>query len=408
VQIQYPEKSDLEARTLRRVVWPIFLTVSIQSLVCMTAVTVPVFMPVLTADMNISSSYTGIFVTLIYVGATISAPFSGYIIDRFGPVFVSQICLVLCALGLAAVSTASILWFMVGAFIMGLGYGPVTPASSHLLARNSPPGIMSVVFSIKQTGVPLGGAMAGAIVPHLVIFCGWRRTALLVGAFNIILSLLILPWRKKFDGYSRTFSPFYWKYAVAPIKITFLNRELRQIVVTSFFFITMQLCLVSFLVIYLTQDVGMTLIQAGLMLSVAQTAGVIGRVAWGGLVDRYRNPYSMLGMMGLAMAFGAICLAMFSPGWPFAAVLIICVLFGAVAIGWNGVYLSEVARLVKPENAGMATGGSLFFTYCGVLLGLPAFSIIVDATGSYPIGFVSAAAGTLICGLLLIFSRRSR
>jgi MFS family permease len=408
VQIQYPEKSDLEARTLRRVVWPIFLTVSIQSLVCMTAVTVPVFMPVLTADMNISSSYTGIFVTLIYVGATISAPFSGYIIDRFGPVFVSQICLVLCALGLAAVSTASILWFMVGAFIMGLGYGPVTPASSHLLARNSPPGIMSVVFSIKQTGVPLGGAMAGAIVPHLVIFCGWRRTALLVGAFNIILSLLILPWRKKFDGYSRTFSPFYWKYAVAPIKITFLNRELRQIVVTSFFFITMQLCLVSFLVIYLTQDVGMTLIQAGLMLSVAQTAGVIGRVAWGGLVDRYRNPYSMLGMMGLAMAFGAICLAMFSPGWPFAAVLIICLLLGAVAIGWNGVYLAEVARLVKPQNAGMATGGSLFFTYCGVLLGLPAFSIIVDATGSYPIGFVSAAAGTLICGLLLIFSRRSR
>jgi predicted MFS family arabinose efflux permease len=365
-------------------------------------------MPVLAAEANISPSYAGIFVTLMYVGATLSAPVSGYIIDRFGPVFVSQICLVLCALGLAAVSTASILWFMVGAFIMGLGYGPVTPASSHLLARNAPLGIMALVFSIKQTGVPLGGAMAGAIVPHLVIFCGWRRTALLVGAFNIILSLLILPWRKKFDGNSRTFSPFNWKHVVAPIKTTILNRELRQIVVTSFFFITMQLCLVSFLVIYLTQDVGMTLIQAGLMLSVAQTAGVIGRIAWGGLVDRYRNPYLILGMMGLAMAFGAICLAMFSPGWPFAAVLIICLLFGAVAIGWNGVYLAEVARLVKPENAGMATGGSLFFTYCGVLLGLPAFSIIVDATGSYPIGFVSAATGTLICGLLLIFSRKSR
>ena len=170
----------------------------------------------------------------------------------------------------------------------------------------------------------------------------------------------------------------------------------------------MQLCLISFLVIYLTQDVGMTLVQAGLMLSVAQTAGVIARIACGGLADRYRNPYLILGMMGLAMACGALCLAMFSPGWPFAAMLIICLLFGAVAIGWNGVYLAEVARLVKPENAGMATGGSLFFTYCGVLIGLPAFSIIVDATGSYPIGFVSAATGTLICGLLLIFARKSR
>ena len=408
VQIQYPEKSLTEARAFRRVVWPLFLTLAVQALVSMTAVTVPVFMPVLTAEVNISSSYAGIFVTLIYVGATISAPVSGYIIDRFGPVFVSHICLVLCALGLAAVSTASILWFMLGAFIIGLGYGPVTPASSHLLARISPRGIIALVFSIKQTGVPLGGAMAGAIVPYLVIFCGWRRTALVVGAFNIILSLLILPWRKKFDGHARIFSHFSWKYAVEPIKIILLNRDLRQIVMASFFFVTMQLCLVSFLVIYLTQDVGMSLIQAGLMLSVAQTAGVISRIAWGGLVDRYGNPCLILGLMGLAMAFGALCLAMFSPGWPFAAVLIICVLFGAVAIGWNGVYLSEVARLVKPENAGMATGGSLFFTYCGVLIGLPAFSVIVDATGSYPIGFVSAATGTLICGLFLILSRKSR
>jgi MFS family permease len=95
---------------------------------------------------------------------------------------------------------------MVGAFIMGLGYGPVTPASSHLLARNAPLGIMALVFSIKQTGVPLGGAMAGAIVPHLVIFCGWRRTALLV-----VLQYHLEPpdtaLAQKFDG-SRTFSPF--------------------------------------------------------------------------------------------------------------------------------------------------------------------------------------------------------
>jgi len=66
----------------------------------------------------------------------------------------------------------------VGTLIMGIGYGPVTPASSHLLVRTKPYSMMSIVFSIKQPGVPRGGAMAGAVAPHLGIFCGWKMSAL--------------------------------------------------------------------------------------------------------------------------------------------------------------------------------------------------------------------------------------
>jgi hypothetical protein len=64
----------------------------------------------------------------------------------------------------------------------------------------------------------------------------------------------------------------------------------------------------------------------------------------------------MLGILGIAMTAGALSAALFSPQWPYPAILIVCALFGAVAIGWNGVYLAEVARVAKPELAAVATG----------------------------------------------------
>jgi len=374
----------------------------------MSAVAIPVFMPVAAGELNVPPSYVGIFMSLIYLGATVFAPASGYFIDRFGPICVSQICLILCALGLGAISIPVIPMMIIGALIMGIGYGPVTPASSHLLVRTTPFSMMSVVFSIKQTGVPVGGAMAGAIVPHLVIFWGWKMAALAVGALCLLLSIFLHPYRKRFDTERSNLSRLSWKKVFESVKMTVVHQELRYIVIASFFFSTMQLCLVSFIVIYLMEDVKMTLVQAGVLLATAQAGGIIGRIVWGALADRCVKPRIMLGVLGIAMAAGALSSAAFSLQWPFFAVLIVCALFGAVAIGWNGVYLAEVARVATPEFTGMATGGSLFFTFAGILIGLPAFSLIVEKSGSYPLGFGIVAVATLVCGIVLLFSHNSR
>jgi len=245
-------------------------------------------------------------------------------------------------------------------------------------------------------------------VPHLVAFFGWKSSAVWVGAMSILLCLVLQPFRKRFDRERTQLSRLSWKSVSQAIRMTMRQPELRQIVIASFFFSTMQLCLVSFIVTYLMADVGMSLIQAGIVLSAAQASGIIGRVIWGALADRFVKPRLMLGILGIAMTAGALAAAAFSPQWPYSAVLTVCALFGAAAIGWNGVYLAEVARVATPEHAGAATGGSLFFTFLGILLGLPAFSLIIDTTGSYALGFGVAAMPTLACGVVLAFSRASR
>jgi MFS family permease len=373
----------------------------------MSVISVPVLMPVAAGELNVPDSYVGIFMSLIYLGAAMFAPVSGYFIDRFGPIRISQICLLLCGLGLGVASIPSLSMTILGMVIMGIGYGPVTPASSHVLIRTTPVSMISFVFSIKQTGVPLGGAMAGALVPYLVSICGWKASALWVASFNLILAFALNPFRSRFDTETTSQTRFSWKNVIQPIRMTLIHRDLRRLSIASFFFSTMQMCLVSFLVTYLVKDLEMTLIQAGALLSVAQASGFLGRIVWGALADRYLKPRMMLGILGLAMTFAAIAAAFFSPQWPYPVVLIVCALFGAMAIGWNGVYLAEVARVATPELAGMATGGTLFFTFLGILLGLPAFSMLVETTRSYPLGFISLAFFTLGCGIFLIGFRRS-
>ena len=181
------------------VVLPVVLTLLVQAVVSMSVVAIPVFMPVATGELNVPASYVGIFMSFIYLGSTMVAPVSGYFINRFGPICVSQICLVLCALGLGSISIPTIPLMIIGAFIMGIGHGPVTPASSHLLVRTTPFSMMSFAFSIKQTGVPIGGALAGAVVPYLVIFFDWKISALWVAASNLVLAFFLHPYRKRFD-----------------------------------------------------------------------------------------------------------------------------------------------------------------------------------------------------------------
>jgi len=74
-----------------------------------------------------------------------------------------------------------------------------------------------------------------------------------------------------------------------------------------------------------------------------------------------------------AMALCAVAMPTLGPGTSASTVTALLCLFGATAVGWNGVYLATVARLVPHAQAATATAGTLFFTFFGVVLGPPLF-----------------------------------
>ncbi len=391
---------------MREALFPLAATTAVQLLVSMAVVTVPVIAPELSREAGLAPAFVGLFIAAVYGVSMLSGLAAGGLVRRLGAIRVSQGCLAACAAGLALVAGGSAPLVAAGALLLGVGYGPITPASSHVLARTTPAGMMSFVFSLKQTGVPLGGALAGAVVPPLVLWGGWRAGALAVGAACLATIALAQPLRAALDADREPGRRLAAAGLAGPLRYTLGHAGLRRLAVCSFFFAALQLCLITFIVTHLTRNLGYSLVAAGLMLTAAQAGGVLARIAWGALADRWGRPVALLGLVALAMGVAALATSRFTPQWPPAAVAAVCAAFGATAIGWNGVYLAQVARLAPPGHAGDATGGSLVFTYGGVLFGPPAFSLLVASGVDYASAYLLVAAPAVACGLWLLAADR--
>jgi predicted MFS family arabinose efflux permease len=382
-------------------------TLAIQALVTMIVLTPPIFAPLAAPAMGVAASQAGLFMACIYAGASIASLISGSLLRRFGAMRLSQLCLVTCSLGIVLIASASLPLVVAAGVVIGLGYGPVTPASSHILVRQTTAENRAFIFSVKQTGVPLGGVLAGALAPILALTLGWRAAAVAVGAAGVLLAVMVEPLRQRFDGAE---APPYAagdrRGVFEGLRPVLGHTVLRRFGLASIGFAATQLCFSTFLVAFLTERVGLDLIAAGAVLAVGQTAGVAARILWGWLADRFIAPWRLLALLGAGMAAATVGVGFFGAAWPRAAIMAVAVVLGATAIGWNGIYLAEVARLAPPGAAGAATGGGLALTFLGIVAGPPLFSLIVASSGSYRLAFIAIAAGALVGGLACLGAGR--
>jgi nitrate/nitrite transporter NarK len=135
-------------------------------------------------------------------------------------------------------------------------------------------------------------------------------------------------------------------------------------------------------------------------------SGIIGRVLWGIVADYIGSARVVLGTLGVVTALSSFAMGQVTSSWPLPAIVVLCVVSGATAIGWNGVYIAEVARIAPAGNVGLMTGASIAFTYFGVVVMPFLFWVIVAFTASYTIAFNAAGTLTLLSGLSY-FRRRA-
>jgi MFS family permease len=385
---------------------PLSITLAIQAMVAMALLTLPAIAPKVADVVGISAVYIGLYIAVAYTGAMAASLASGTAVARYGSIRVSQVSLLICAAGLALCAVPSVPAMAVGAFLVGLGYGPITPASSHLLARTTPAHRMSLVFSVKQTGVPLGGALAGAIVPGLQAVTGWQAALLAVAAANVVCAVVAQPLRAEFDADRDPARRLGVGHLLEPVRLVLSVPALRMLAACSFLFSIAQLSLTTYLVTYLTDSLAYGLVAAGFVLSISQLGAVFGRVLWGYASDRWFGARRTLAGLAALMALSSLATAAFHPGWPGVFVIAVLFVFGASAIGWNGVYLAEVARQAPEGKAGVATGGTLFITFMGVVLGPPVFGAVSGLFGSYRGGFATLAIPLALCAAALVRGAR--
>ena len=373
---------------MRSILAPLSAMMLVQTMTAMAVVTVPVLAPEIAAALAIDTAAVGLYQSTAFVGAAFLALLSGSLVLRHGGVRVNQASVVLSAAGVGLAIAGSVPVVALGAVLAGMGYGLATPGASHVLARVTPPARRGLVFSIKQSAVPLGGLVAGVLFPPVAERFGWEWAIALACGMVLSAALVIQPLRARLDDDR---DPGHRVRIDAPgqsVRLIFATPRLRPIALVAFSYGAMQLSLFAFLVTYLVQRVGLDLVTAGLLFSVMQGAGFVARIGWGWVSDRWISTRPLLAVLGVGTIASTAAAVGFSDAWPLAGLAAASAALGLTAVGWNGVYLAEVSRAVPMDKVGLATGGVLMFTFVGVVLGPSTFGAIVAMTGSYAAAFI--------------------
>ena len=175
-------------------------TLGVQAIIVMSSLVVPLMAAGVAPSLGLEPHLVGYYASLIYLVAAFASLATPQWVRRYGAIRVHQIMLLVAAAGLAVLSIETLAGFIVSALLIGLAYGPANPASSSLLARYTSSGTRVRVFALKQTAVPLGGAVAGFIVPSLMARIGWLGAALAVAALCLLGAVLIGGWRGALDN----------------------------------------------------------------------------------------------------------------------------------------------------------------------------------------------------------------
>ncbi len=373
-----------------------------QALGTMATSILPAVAPKVVESYHISSSLIGYQVSLISLAMLFSLVYGGNLAVRWGGCRVSQLGLVLCIAGCIVAMLPHPGFMLLSAIPMGLGYGLVSPATSQVLMRFTPPARRNLIFSVKQTGVPLGGMAAGGLAPAIAVWVGWQW-ALAVNAVALAILLVLMQRGRAYWDNDRDPQAQWIADPYGGLAMVWRNRALLYFGIAGAAYVVMQLALLTFTVIFFVEEMKLGLVQAGFVLMASQAGGIAGRLFWGWIADALHDCFKALALLGAVMTVTTLLCLAITPAWP---VMFSCVLFfvlGTTASGWNGAFLAEVARLAPAQSVSAATGGSLFLVNIGKFLGPILFTLAYQLTGSYSSTFalmaIPSAAG-LVCVLL--------
>ncbi|MCS7069119.1 MAG: MFS transporter [Meiothermus sp.] len=359
----------------------------------------PTLAPFIRADLGLSLAAVGLLNTFIYLGTMLGSLPSGWLTDRLGSRKV-MIAGTLAGAALAviiAIAARSQMMFVPFLLMVGLVVASATPAGSQAVAQSFPPERRGLVIGLRQMAVPLGGALAAAILPAVAHTASWRWASVVAACIAVVAALVAARL------YYESLPPRAPTRGAHPALIQVLRE--RNILLAAIAGITLptgQFVMITYLILFLKERYGVPELSGAALLTAAQFAGALSRVFWSWLSDQMggrRKPLLVM-MVGLAGLF-ALVLAWMPPGTPLLFKGLIVVLYGATALGWQGLHFSLLTELSPPGWEGRVVGFGLVFTSIGIASAPPLFGLLVDFSNNYALGWIAQAAVFGIGALLL-------
>lgn len=329
-------------------------------------------------------------------------PLQGWLIDRFGPQRVLQLGAIVMACGFFLFSRVNSLWQfyifypLVAVGVALCGFLTVVTTVVNWFERRR-----AFALAAYSAGFALGGMLIPVLVWYLTRF-GWRSAAVASGITTLVVLLpLSLVFHHKpsdigqhVDGIDPDAPQPPRPAAVAVSEVHFTTAEAVR--TRAFWFISLGhmtallvvASLLAHLALYLTEDHGITLKEAGWVIGALPILQLLGQFAGGYLGDRYDKRLLSAGCM-VGHVIGLLLLAHGGGLWAVA----LFIPFHGIAWGLRGPLMQAIrADYFGSTSFGQILGYSSLIVMLGTIAGPLIAGMLYDTTGSYTLGFTIIAA----------------
>jgi MFS family permease len=388
---------------MNRAIVPVASMLAIQVMISLCVLALGVMMPAVSADLAIDPKLVGVFTAIIYAVAAGLALLAAEPIVRLGAVRVCQFALLMAAIGLAFNALASVATTVIAVLFIGMAQGPINPAAAHVLAQRVPRQWFGIVFSLKQSGTPIGFALSGLLFPFLLGHFGWRGASLIAAAMAIIAIVAVELLRSRIDVVvtaGRPATPI-WR----SVRFVLSHPQLRVLGWSAFIYVVAQHTFTFYLVTYLYEHCSLSIARAGLLLAISQFAGTAVRLLSGAVGDRMPRML-VLGWTGMAMTVGCVAIGLIGADTPFWLIALVVVGYGSVVSSWNGTSQAEFVHLAPTGDAAAMAAVQTSLAFSGAVIGPPLFALIASAI-SYRAAFWTVAACVLAAAVWQLAAGRA-
>ncbi|MFC4948497.1 MFS transporter [Pseudonocardia sp. GCM10023141] len=306
--------------------------------------------PALRDHFGLSLPGVGALIGVISVGLMATLIAWGGAADRFGERGVMAAGLVGAAIALGAtalvrdpVAAGALL------LVAGASGASVNAASGRAVLTWFPAERRGMAMAVRQTSVPVGAAIAAAVLPSVASGPGGIPAVFTVlAAVCAVAAVAVTIWIREPPGH-----PAAARKPSTGARTVMADRRLLRLSLAGLLLVVPQFLGSVFLVEVLHEGSGMPLALAGGLLALTQVLGALGRLGNGLWSDRAASRLGPLRIIAIAIAAGwALAAALqHAPAPLLAAVLIPA---AALAISWNGLVFTAAGELAPPGRAATA------------------------------------------------------
>ncbi|MGE7110111.1 MFS transporter [Lysinibacillus sp. NPDC047702] len=340
-------------------------------------------------EWNLSSFETGLIVSAVNIGPIFSMLVFGYIMDKKGEKHIigwGSILLGLSALLLVSVNNYTTLLLVL--VVVGIWYGSAQTGGSTAIVKWFPDKHRGLAIGIRQTGIPIGGALASAFLTYMYNHFSLSSVHIMQGIVAIAGGLLfLLIYQEPKNRIEMASSSYTFSDKIKAIKN---NKDLYPIYIVGIVMMTLQMILIAHFMGYLHKEGHYSLTEAGIYLSLVLLGGMVGRVGLAWISDQFaqkREQLLILVMLSTVIFTISLPLAL-----PLKNLMIIySFLFGFIALGWYSLFITCVTEKSNPHYVGLTVSAALTINQLFIVIAPSLYGFLVTILSSYQLAMDSIA-----------------